>query len=392
MTSETTPDPQVCRLLFVHRDPALADRVRGLLGCTGNEEAEPNYRVAHLTHLSDALTYLKISPVDLVLIGPDPAGSFLVEAIAELSALHPEVPVVALLSSPTRDERHAVRQAGARECLLADEFDFHIWSRTFEFCRREMTLSRELAEVNTDLGHSKLVTEEQNRSRRELLHVLCHDLANPLTSIQEAVRQLQVNKEHWELLFPILSLSSQNAVDVIELVRQIQVIEDRPMDLHTVNLRHAADSAATLLRGQLERKRISLEIDIDESLQVIAEPTSLISSVLSNILTNAIKFSPAGERVLLQASVRDSRIYVRCIDHGVGMSEEIRQSLFDLGKNISRAGTDGEMGTGFGMPMVKKFVTAYGGTIEVQSVDDDAAPTRGTAVLVILPHAKPPQA
>ena len=59
------------------------------------------YRVAHLTHLADALTYLKISPVDLVLIGPDPAGSDLYDSIAEMSAAHPEVPVIALMSSPT---------------------------------------------------------------------------------------------------------------------------------------------------------------------------------------------------------------------------------------------------------------------------------------------------
>ncbi|NQU41541.1 MAG: HAMP domain-containing histidine kinase [Lentisphaerae bacterium] len=249
--------------------------------------------------------------------------------------------------------------------------------------------TRELAAVNADLGRSKLITEEQSRSRRELLHVLCHDLANPLTSIQEVVRQLQIDKGRWELLFPILSLSSQNAVDVIELVREIQVIEDRPMDLLPVNLSTAAESAATMLRGQLARKRVSLDIEIDGSLQVIAEPTSLVSSVLSNILTNAIKFSPAGEKVQLQATTRGGRVYIRCSDHGIGMSESIRRSLFDIGKNISRVGTEGETGTGFGMPMVKKFVTAYGGTLEVQSVDDVEGPARGTVVLVILPLFEP---
>jgi diguanylate cyclase (GGDEF)-like protein len=163
-------DPQVCRLLFVHRDAHLADRVRGLLGCAPESPNHGNYRVAHLTHLTDALTYLKISPVDLVLIGPDPAGSDLCDSIAEMSAAHPEVPVIALLSSPTNDERQAARRAGARECLLADEFDFQIWSRTFEFCRREMTLSRELAEVTARLDwlvHMDSLTDLLNRKGME---------------------------------------------------------------------------------------------------------------------------------------------------------------------------------------------------------------------------------
>jgi diguanylate cyclase (GGDEF)-like protein len=178
-----SPDVKVCRLLFVHRDPALADRIRGLLGCVSSSDNESGFRVAHLTHLTDALTYLKISPVDLVLIGPDPVGPGLVESIAELSATHPEVPIVALLTSPTGDERIAVCKAGARECLSADEFDFQIWTRTFEFCRREMTLSRELAQVTarldwlvhmdslTDLlnrkGMERAIMEELARCRRE---------------------------------------------------------------------------------------------------------------------------------------------------------------------------------------------------------------------------------
>ena len=165
-----SPDLPVCRLLFVHQDPALADRIRGLLGCSGSGEDESGFRVAHLTHLNDALTYLKISPVDLVLIGPDPAGLGLVESIGELSDKQPEVPVVALLTSPTEEERRAVRQAGARECLSSDEFDFKTWTRTFEFCRREMTLGRELAEVTARLEwlvHTDALTGLLNRKGME---------------------------------------------------------------------------------------------------------------------------------------------------------------------------------------------------------------------------------
>lgn len=276
----------------------------------------------------------------------------------------------------------------------------HLWRTTRESSRMLAELNatleyrvdertRELARANVDLARSKAASDEQNRNRRELLHVLCHDLANPLTSIQEAVRQIQLNKAHWDMLFPILSLSSQNAVDIIALVRQIQVIEDRPMELLPVGLQQAATNAVTMLRTQLDRKRIALEVEIDGALEVVAEPTSLVSSVLSNILTNAIKFSPPGGTVRLQATSRAGRVYIRCIDNGIGMSEDIRRSLFDLGKNISRVGTEGERGTGFGMPMVKKFVTAYGGTIEVQSTTDPHAPRRGTMVLIILKDVRP---
>jgi len=179
---EATGDPRVLRLLFVHRDAALAERVRGLLaGVRGT--AGPEYRVAHFTHLQDALTYLRVSPADLILVGPQPAETPLVEGVRRVSATHPEAPVLALMTSPTPDEIAEVRSAGARETLPADEFNREIWTRTFDFCRREMAVSRELAEVTarldwlqhmdglTDLlnrkGMERAVMDELARCRRE---------------------------------------------------------------------------------------------------------------------------------------------------------------------------------------------------------------------------------
>lgn len=161
-----TAPQQVCRLLFVHRDPALATRIRGLLAPL----REPLYKVAHFTHIHDALTYLRVSPVDVVLVGPDPADRDLLAAVRQLSADYPEVPVMGLAASPTRDEIDDLRQAGARECLPLDEFSAEIWTRTFEFCRREAAISRELASVTARLDwlvHMDSLTGLLNRKGME---------------------------------------------------------------------------------------------------------------------------------------------------------------------------------------------------------------------------------
>jgi diguanylate cyclase (GGDEF)-like protein len=166
---ETGEDP-VLRLLFVHKDAALAERVRGLLSGNQADGEGPEYRVAHFTHLQDALTYLKISPVDLVMVGPEPAGTPLLAAVRKISAAHPEVPSLALMSSPTNDEIAEAREAGAREVLPADEFSREIWIRTFDFCLREMAVSRELAEVTARLDwlqHMDSLTNLLNRKGME---------------------------------------------------------------------------------------------------------------------------------------------------------------------------------------------------------------------------------
>ncbi len=161
-----SPDQPACRLLFVHRDPALATRIRGMLGPL----RDPLYKIAHFTHLSDAMTYLRVSPVDVVLVGPEPADEDLLGAVRQLSADHPEVPVMALQISPTRDEMDDLRQAGARECLPVDEFSADIWTRTFAFCRREAAISHELAAVTARLDwlvHMDSLTGLLNRKGME---------------------------------------------------------------------------------------------------------------------------------------------------------------------------------------------------------------------------------
>ncbi|HMV44910.1 MAG TPA: ATP-binding protein, partial [Leptospiraceae bacterium] len=73
-------------------------------------------------------------------------------------------------------------------------------------------------------------------------------------------------------------------------------------------------------------------------------------------------------------------------DTGIGMPEEVMNHLFDIGKSVSRKGTKGEQGTGYGMPLVKKFVEMFGGKIQVDSIDK-SKPNHGTEVKLFLKNA-----
>ena len=121
------------RLLLLHRDPALARRVRALL----EPSAEIHHRVAHYTHLNDALTCLQIDDADLIVVGPEPADVDQQRAVRELGAARPETPQLARLASPEPDQVAALRAAGAREILPLDEADLTAWLRTMDFCLRE---------------------------------------------------------------------------------------------------------------------------------------------------------------------------------------------------------------------------------------------------------------
>lgn len=139
--------PAVCRILLIHKDPVLIDRVRGFLSALRS----PVCPVALYTHLTDALTFLKVAPVDLILVGPQSNESDLETALGRLTANFPTIPVIALLDEVDARRRGQALAAGAHECLGTDSLNTELWTRTFEFCLRDMDRSVEMAEVTARL-------------------------------------------------------------------------------------------------------------------------------------------------------------------------------------------------------------------------------------------------
>lgn len=111
----------------------------------------------------------------------------------------------------------------------------------------------------------------------------------------------------------------------------------------------------------------------------MAEETSLINSVLMNILTNALKFSYNGGIVKIILKQYKNKIVLSVIDEGTGIPENMQPHLFDIRKGQSLKGTDGEKGSGFGLPLVNKFMTAYGAELQLKSSD------AGTCIDLLFP-------
>ena len=88
---------------------------------------------------------------------------------------------------------------------------------------------------------------------------------------------------------------------------------------------------------------------------------------MNNILTNALKFSHPQSKILIRADRKEDGLRLSVRDFGIGIPPDLLQDLFDITKATSRAGTGGESGTGFGMPLMKRFINSYGGRIEIHS-------------------------
>lgn len=242
--------------------------------------------------------------------------------------------------------------------------------------------------THAELSHSRRIIEQTSAQRREMLHVLCHDLVNPLGVISGMLDLIETFQDY-ELYKPHLAASAQNGLDIIEMVRSMQALETGKYPIKPVDLAEAIRQSCAMLQLKISAKRIRFELSVPDTLPVMAETTSLVNSVLNNLLTNAVKFSHSGGKIRIRAHpCSEETVQLSVRDYGIGMSPELCADLFDLKKSTSRPGTDGEQGTGFGMPLVRRFMKAYGGDILVHSWEASTNPNApGTEIILTFPKA-----
>lgn len=254
-----------------------------------------------------------------------------------------------------------------------------------------LTMNLNLEIVNQSL--EKRVAERtrelsaRNEQIKEFLHILCHDLLNPFSSLSSIMEVLQLSPGQFEEMQHYMRTAIDNGIAMIEMVRKMKDLEESKLknDITACTLTHLIDESHKIMSQQLQQKQLSLNVTVDPSLKVMVEKTSFINSVLSNVLSNAIKFSYSGSAIEIFANNDDDHVYLYIRDYGIGMPPSISGNLFAMDKSTSRKGTNGEIGTGYGMPLVKRFIKAYGGSIEITSTESSDLPQgRGTRVCLIL--------
>lgn len=222
--------------------------------------------------------------------------------------------------------------------------------------------------------------EKANHMQKELLHVLCHDLANPLGNIRSLAELIEAEPEFTRQGLEVVKRSAQQGMDTIDLIRRMRMAQEFFLQLEPVDLSMALQTAGEMMTGKLVKKEIQLQVNCPPIL-VRAEPVALVTSVLNNLLTNAIKFSYPQSSVEIRVWAEDPWVKLCVSDKGIGMPANMVPQLFDISVRTSRPGTQREEGTGFGMPLIKEFMTAFGGGIEVESKSETDFPTdHGTQV------------
>lgn len=225
------------------------------------------------------------------------------------------------------------------------------------------------------------VTELQRlgRIRRDFVANISHELRTPVTTMgllaETITSELPADRpglqEHLVKLRGQIDVLAQLSDEMMDLA----LIESgrMPMQLIEASAADLVNQVLEVLRPQAERKQIALQVDVPGDLRVLADPSG-VNKVLSNLIHNAIKFTPAEGRISVSARRAEDNIEFRIADTGVGIPARDLPRIFERFYKVDRARTAGEIrGTGLGLAIAKHVIEGHGGKIRVESMEGKGA-------------------
>lgn len=230
-----------------------------------------------------------------------------------------------------------------------------------------------LKKIEDELTKSSKQLAELNATKDKFLSVIAHDLKSPFNAIIGFTKLLMNNHREYsetqkDEFLRIVYNSSENTYRLIENLlewarSQSGRIEFNPQlhDLQTVLAENIL-----LLMSQAEQKNISLKFDQKTEGRIYAD-LNMLNSVLRNLISNAIKFTPKGGEVYVGAEKKSDAFSVYVKDSGIGIDKETQNKLFNISEKVSSEGTEHEKGTGLGLILCRDFMLKHGGSISVNS-------------------------
>lgn len=244
------------------------------------------------------------------------------------------------------------------------------------------------ANLAESFNHMAEELERADQQRRNLTADVAHELRTPLHIIQGNLEGIlddvyEPTDEHVEATLEETRLLAR----LVEDLRTLSLAEagQLPLMQEPVDVAELLTDVRTSFSGQARAAEVDLHVDIEGDLPTISGDVGRLEQVLSNLLANALRHTPTGERITLQAAPLQNGVRIRVRDTGEGISAEDLPYVFDRfwrgDRSRSRAGG---AGSGLGLAIARQLAEAHGGHIEVESEVGE-----GTTFTVELPGSSP---
>lgn len=237
---------------------------------------------------------------------------------------------------------------------------------TIEDITKERVLQNELKEREKEL-------KELIATKDKFFFIISHDLKNPFATISGFAKILlddysSFSDEERESFLQMILESSDNTYKLLENLLLWSKVQVGQMNakLEKVYIEDVINDTVSQLRTMADKKDIKIEVSHPNNLSIFLDKF-MISTVLRNLITNAIKFTPKSGLISVNVEEKENNIQVSIKDNGVGIDKENISRLFETTEKFSMQGTDKEEGTGLGLILCKDFIDLHKGEIWVES-------------------------
>lgn len=273
--------------------------------------------------------------------------------------------------------------------LLSQKYDL-LLNNTVKMTKIGDSFQQKLLKANDTIQDQFQKLQKLNKAQEEILGIVAHDLRNPITAISWTCDLIkddfeeemgEEGKEYVQMIQG--SCDSMNFLinDLLEVAKLES--DDYKLELNPENICDLIRQAIERLTEKFDEKSINLSLDLGEDKIIVLAHRERIWQLVSNLITNAVKFTENGGTIIVSTEVKDGNVLIKFSDNGIGIPPEIIPILFDKFTKASRKGTEGESSTGLGMSIAKRLVELHFGKIWLESEVG-----KGTDFFVELPIRK----
>ncbi len=236
-----------------------------------------------------------------------------------------------------------------------------------------------IADITVQIENEQKITKQNlelqqiNAEKNKLFSIISHDLRSPFNALIGFSKILHKNIDNYD------KAKSKNLVSIIKdtTITTYELLDDllKWANFHNgkiefkqkkINLYYFTTKIIDTIKSFATHKEIEIVNKISEKTEIFADE-DMFSTILRNLLTNAVKFTHRKGKISIFSSETDNEIKISVKDDGVGISLEKQEKLFQINSNNSSEGTENENGTGLGLILCREFTEKHGGKICVKS-------------------------
>jgi two-component system phosphate regulon sensor histidine kinase PhoR len=285
------------------------------------------------------------------------------------------------------DLERAVKQALKSEKSITQELQLIYPEPSFYYLKATPLKNQEQGKKGIVILLRNSTKEKKlDQMRTEFVANVSHELRTPLTSISSFLETLRDgaidDPAAAHRILEIMSKETSRLAKLIDDLLHLSKIEERRV-VHRwqlVQLKEIINQVTAMFQPQAQQKSLSLTVELPVELPCVSGDPDLLAQVLTNLVDNAIKYTPPDGHILIRAATDKDNVQVEVKDTAIGIPPEDLPRVFERFYRVEKARARELGGIGVGLAIVKHIIKAHGGSIKVESI-----PHQGSTFKVTLP-------